>query len=68
VPRRHATGIADTTKLDYTARAALAKKWAIMPGGTAINSAVSNACASKLAGDLSQPTKSPRQSWQGLQP
>jgi hypothetical protein len=44
------TEVADTTKLDYSARAALAKKWAVMPGGgTAVDSAVSNACASKLA-------------------
>jgi hypothetical protein len=44
------TEVADPTKLDYSARAALAKKWAVMPGGgTAVDSAVSNACASKLA-------------------
>jgi hypothetical protein len=41
---------ADTTKLDYTARNELAKKHAVMPGGTAADSDVVSACAKKLAG------------------
>jgi hypothetical protein len=41
---------ADTSKLDYTARNELAKKHAIMPGGTAADSDVVSACAKKLAG------------------
>jgi hypothetical protein len=41
---------ADTSKLDYNARNELAKKHAIMPGGTAADYDVVNACAKKLAG------------------
>jgi len=41
--------VADTTKLDYSARNALAEKWAVMPGTTKAESAVTNACARKLA-------------------
>ena len=41
--------IPDTSKLDYTARNELAKKWAIMPGTTTAASDVTNACARKLA-------------------
>jgi len=43
------TEIPDTSKLDYTARTELAKKWAVMPGTTAAASDVTNACARKLA-------------------
>ena len=39
----------DTSKLDYTARNELAKKWAVMPGATAAESDVTYACARKLA-------------------
>ena len=39
----------DTSKLDYSARNELAKKWAVMPGATAAESDVTNACARKLA-------------------
>ena len=39
----------DTSKLDYTARNDLAKKWAVMPGTTTAESDVTNACARKLA-------------------
>lgn len=40
---------ADTSKLDYTARNELAKKHAVMPGGTAADFDVVSACAKKLA-------------------
>jgi hypothetical protein len=43
------TEIPDTSKLDYTARNELAKKWAVMPGATTAESDVTNACARKLA-------------------
>ncbi len=43
------TEIPDTSKLDYSARNELAKKWAIMPGTTTAASDVTNACARKLA-------------------
>jgi hypothetical protein len=39
----------DTSKLDFTARNELAKKHAIMPGGTAADFDVVSACAKKLA-------------------
>ncbi len=39
----------DTSKLDYTARNELAKKWAVMPGATVAESDVTYACARKLA-------------------
>jgi hypothetical protein len=41
--------VADTAKLDYSARTELAKKWAVMPGATTADSAVASACARKLA-------------------
>jgi hypothetical protein len=41
---------ADTSKLDYTARNDLAKKHAVMPGGTAPDFDVISACAKKPAG------------------
>jgi hypothetical protein len=41
--------VPDTSKLDYTARNELAKKWAIMPGATTAESDVTSACARKLA-------------------
>lgn len=40
---------ADTTKLDYTARNDLAKKFAIMPGATTADFSVVSACAQKLS-------------------
>jgi hypothetical protein len=43
------TEMPDTSKLDYTARNELAKKWAVMPGATAAESDVTYACARKLA-------------------
>lgn len=43
------TEMPDTSKLDYTARNDLAKKWAVMPGTTTAESDVTNACARKLA-------------------
>jgi hypothetical protein len=43
------TEIPDTSKLDYTARNELAKKWAIMPGTATAASDVTSACARKLA-------------------
>ncbi len=43
------TGTADTTKLDYTARNDLAKKFAIMPGATTADFSVVSACAQKLS-------------------
>jgi hypothetical protein len=41
--------VPDTSKLDYTARNELAKKWAVMPGATTAESDVTAACARKLA-------------------
>jgi len=41
--------VPDTSKLDYNARNALAKKWAVMPGATTAETDVTNACARKLA-------------------
>jgi len=41
--------VADPSKLDWTARSDLAKKFAVMPGGKAADSEVVNACSSKLA-------------------
>jgi hypothetical protein len=41
--------VPDTSKLDYSARNDLAKKWAVMPGTTTAESDVTNACARKLA-------------------
>jgi hypothetical protein len=41
--------VPDTSKLDYTARNDLAKKWAVMPGATTADSDVTSACARKLA-------------------
>ena len=41
--------VIDTSKLDYSARTKLAEKWAIMPGADKAESAVTNACAKKLA-------------------
>ena len=43
------TETADTTKLDYTARNDLAKKFAIMPGATTADFSVVSACAQKLS-------------------
>jgi hypothetical protein len=43
------TEIADPSKLEWTARSELAKKWAVMPGGTTADSEVASACARKLA-------------------
>jgi hypothetical protein len=43
------TEIPDTSKLDYTARNDLAKKWAVMPGTATAASDVASACARKLA-------------------
>ncbi len=44
------THVADTSKLEWSARAELAKQWAVMPGATAAEPDVANACARKLAG------------------
>jgi hypothetical protein len=41
--------VAEPGKLEWSARADLAKKWAAMPGATATDSNVVSACASKLA-------------------
>jgi hypothetical protein len=41
--------VADPSKLDWTARSDLAKKWAVMPGATSADSEVVSACSSKLA-------------------
>lgn len=41
--------IADPSKLDWTARNNLARKWAEMPGSSSPDSAVISACVSKLA-------------------
>jgi hypothetical protein len=43
------TEVADTSKLEWSARTDLAKKWAVMPGAAAADPAVASACASKLA-------------------
>jgi hypothetical protein len=43
------TEMPDTSKLDYTARTVLAKKWAVMPGTKTAESEVTNVCARKLA-------------------
>jgi hypothetical protein len=43
------TEMPDTSKLDYTGRNDLAKKWAVMPGATVAESDVTSACARKLA-------------------
>ncbi len=43
------TEVADTSKLEWTARTDLAKKWAVMPGATAADPAVASSCAGKLA-------------------
>lgn len=37
-------------KLDYTGRRDLAQKWSVMPGKTAADPVVTNACADKLVG------------------
>ncbi len=42
--------VADPGKLDWTARNELARKWAIMPGRTDVDSDVVSACSDKLAG------------------
>jgi hypothetical protein len=42
------TEVRDPSKLDQTARGELAKKWALMPGGTSARSDVTAACAEKL--------------------
>jgi hypothetical protein len=41
--------VADTSKLEWTARTDLAKKWAVMPGATTADPAVASSCAGKLA-------------------
>jgi hypothetical protein len=41
--------VADTSKLEWTVRTDLAKKWAVMPGATTADPAVASACAGKLA-------------------
>ena len=41
--------VAQPSKLEWTARTDLAKKWAVMPGATTTQSDVVSACASKLA-------------------
>jgi hypothetical protein len=43
------TEVPDPSKLDYAARNALAKKWAVMPGATTAEFDVTSACAKKLA-------------------
>jgi hypothetical protein len=43
------TEVTDTSKLEWTARAELAKKWAVMPGATAADPEVASTCARKLA-------------------
>ena len=43
------TEVADTSKLDYSARYELANKWAVMPGATKAESDVTNACARRLS-------------------
>lgn len=42
------TAVADPGKLDWSTRAELAKKWAIMPGASSADSDVTNACERKL--------------------
>ena len=44
------TEVRDPSKLDRTARGDLAKKWAVMPGGSAADPDVTAACAGKLEG------------------
>jgi hypothetical protein len=39
----------NSAKLDWSGRNDLAKKWAVMPGGTAADSDVVSACSNKLA-------------------
>jgi len=48
--QRARTEVADPSKLDWDARSALAKKWAIAPGTPFGDLDVSGACAQKLAG------------------
>jgi hypothetical protein len=43
------TEVAEPSKLAYSARNDLAKKWAVMPGATTAEFTVVSACASKLA-------------------
>jgi hypothetical protein len=43
------TEVADTSKLEWTARSDLAKKWAIMPGANTADPDVAGTCARKLA-------------------
>lgn len=43
------TEVADTSKLEWTARTDLAKKWAVMPGATTSDPEVASTCAGKLA-------------------
>ena len=43
------TEVADTSKLEWTARTDLAKKWAVMPGATTADADVASTCAGKLA-------------------
>lgn len=42
--------VAEPGKLDYSGRRTLAEKWAVMPGKTSPDSAVTSACADKLVG------------------
>jgi hypothetical protein len=42
--------VAQPNKLEWSARADLAKKWAMMPGATTTDYDVISACANKLAG------------------
>jgi len=46
---RARTEVADTSKLEWTARTDLAKKWAVMPGATTADPEVASTCAGKLA-------------------
>lgn len=43
------TEVADTSKLEWSARSDLAKKWAIMPGANTADPDVAGSCARKLA-------------------
>jgi len=43
------TEVTDTSKLEWTARTELAKKWAVMPGATIADPDVASTCARKLA-------------------
>jgi hypothetical protein len=43
------TEVTDTSKLEWTARSELAKKWAVMPGATTADPEVASTCARKLA-------------------